>query len=86
MNDQTPPLPSLICGKNGLNYCCLWAFFTLFRKTGEIASRLGCSRQAVQKYRKRYREGRMKCESCEGCLYQASLPIVQSRSKRHLQE
>jgi hypothetical protein len=61
-------IPRLITAKTGLNYCCLWAFFTLFQRTGVIAERLGVSRQAVQRYRRRYREGCYRCEQRDKCL------------------
>lgn len=59
-------IPSLVT--KDLGYCCLWSFFTLYRRTGVIATRLGVSRQAVQKYRKRYREGCYRCEQRDKCL------------------
>lgn len=58
----------LITSKTGLGYCCLFAFFSLFRKTGEIAERLGVSRQAVQRYRRRYKEGCYHCEQHPSCM------------------
>lgn len=51
-----------------LGYCCEFAFFALFKKTLQVAERLGVSRQAVQKKRRAFREGLMKCENCEKCL------------------
>lgn len=42
-----------------LGYCCLWFFFTRFRKTGTIAARLGVSPQAV-------RQNKACCGGCKG--------------------
>lgn len=42
-----------------LHYCCLWFFFSRFRKTGTIAARLGVSPQAV-------RACRSNCGGCAG--------------------
>lgn len=51
-----------------LHYCCLWAFFSLYEKPGLIALRLGLSRQAVHKHKRRFVEGEYKCERCPRCL------------------
>lgn len=40
-----PTIRSMVTGD--LGYCCLWFFFSRFRKTGLIAARLGVSRQAI---------------------------------------
>lgn len=45
-----------------LHYCCLWFFFTRFRKTGVVADRLGVSPQAV----------RASKSSCGGCAQAAN--------------
>ena len=42
-----------------LQYCCLWFFFTRFRRTRVIADRLGVSPQAVRKCR-------AECGECQG--------------------
>jgi hypothetical protein len=47
-----------------LGYCCLWFFFSRFRKTGLAAARLGVSPQAI-------RQNKASCGGCkgrEGCL------------------
>jgi hypothetical protein len=40
-----------------LHYCCLWFFFTRFRKTAVVADRLGVTTRAV----------RMNKAACGGC-------------------
>lgn len=47
-----------------LGYCCLWFFFSRFRKTGLVAARLGVSPQAI-------RQNKASCGGCkgrEGCM------------------
>ena len=63
-----PIVPELITGKNGLNYCCLWAFFTLYRSSDAIALRLGVTTRTVRLYKERFHAGEFKCEGCEKCL------------------
>lgn len=58
----------LICGKDGLNYCCEWAFFSLYGRTGLIAERLGVCKRAVQYHRMAFKDGNSKCEKLESCL------------------
>jgi hypothetical protein len=67
--DRSPPIKNLIT--LGLNYCCLWAFFSLYSKTDVIADRLGCERRVVQEWKKRFREGGLRCTDCERCMYEA---------------
>lgn len=52
----------------GLGYCCLWAFFSIFRKTGPIADRLGVHPSNIRRYKARMREGEFKCEDCAKCM------------------
>ena len=63
-----PTLNELICGENGLGYCCEWLFFTQFRKTGVIAERLGVTTRAVRYHRKPFREGELDCEQRANCM------------------
>lgn len=56
---------------DGLHYCCPWAFFKIFRKTPEIAARLGISERTVQRAKKAVDEGEWKCEGCGNCMKQA---------------
>ena len=51
-----------------LGYCCLWAFFSLFRRTEMIALRLGVTSRTVRLYKERHRDGEFKCEGCAKCL------------------
>lgn len=57
--------------KQGLGYCCLWAFFKLFRQTPMIALRLGVTPRTVRLYKARFRGGEYKCEGCAKCMKQA---------------
>lgn len=41
-----------------MGYCCLWFFFSRFRKTGLVAARLGVSPQAI-------RQNRATCGGCK---------------------
>lgn len=50
-----PTIRSMVLGD--LHYCCLWFFFSRFRRTGLIAARLGVSPQAVRACR----------SGCGGC-------------------
>ncbi len=52
-----PTVQSLVTGD--LGYCCLWFFFSRFRKTGLVAARLGVSPQAI-------RQNRASCGGCQG--------------------
>lgn len=60
-----PTIKTLIT--QDLRYCCVWAFFSIFKKTPEIAARLGVSERAVR-YAKAEVRKRGKCEGCERCL------------------
>lgn len=53
---------------DGLGYCCLWAFFTAHRQTALIATRLGVTKRAVQKYKALYRQECYDCENNPRCL------------------
>lgn len=65
--DQRITLQSLVC--NDLKYCCLYAFFSLYAdRPGQIALRLGLSRVAVHKHKRRFLAGEYVCEKRENCL------------------
>lgn len=51
-----------------LGYCCLWAFFSLYRKPGQIADRLGCTKNAVKYRKNQFLDGKLKCEQCTNCM------------------
>ena len=55
----------------GLGYCCMYAFFRLYRQTAVIALRLGVTERAVRKHKQRYKEKALKCEGCENCMLKA---------------
>lgn len=57
---------SLIC--TDLHYCCPYAFFSLYSNVHQITLRLGVSRQAVHKWTRRMREGKLSCENSSNCL------------------
>lgn len=78
--DRSPPIKGLIT--LGLNYCCVWAFFSLFRKTDVIADRLGCQRRVVQVWKKRFREGGLACTNCERCMFAALLKAGKVKDRR----
>lgn len=70
-NDNTIPLTEHLITQ-GLGYCCLWAFFTLFKRTGLIAIRLGVTPQTIRRYKARFRGGEFKCkEDCQRCMKKA---------------
>jgi len=60
-------LESLIL--SGLGYCCLWSFFLRFRekRTGLIATRLGCATSTVRAARARFNAGELECSHCSRC-------------------
>lgn len=52
----------------GLNYCCPWFFFRLYRRSSVIADRLGVTVRAVQKAKAEADLG--ECERCGKCMRQ----------------
>lgn len=65
-SNRAPTIRSLIC--SGLGYCCPWAFFSLHKRTALIATRLGCSKRAIQEWKARFRACEISCEHHETCL------------------
>lgn len=53
---------------DGLGYCCLFAFFSIYRRTSMIALRLGVTPRTIRLYKARFRDGEYKCAGCERCL------------------
>lgn len=51
-----------------MGYCCPWAFFKIFRRTGEIAARLGISDRTVRRAKASVDSGEWKCEQCDRCM------------------
>ena len=69
MSTQKPSrqtVKRLVC--EGLNYCCLWAFFRLHKRTGLIATRLGVTERAIRYWKMAFKQGDLSCEKCEKCL------------------
>lgn len=58
--------PALVCG--GLHYCCLWAFFQLYRSNDQIALRLGVSSKTAQRWRAKTKAGFHNCKGGQSCL------------------
>ena len=59
-------VPTLVT--KGLGYCCPWAFFKIFRKTPEIAARLGVTEQTVRNWKAKVDDGYCKCEGRGNCM------------------
>jgi len=60
-----PTIKTLIAS---LGYCCPWAFFSIFRKTPEIADRLGLHPATIRRGKAKVDDGEWKCEGCERCM------------------
>lgn len=60
-----------------LGYCCLYAFFRLYRKTPVIADRLGVTTRAVRKYKAAFRAREFECTKKDCCM----LPILRKNLK-----
>lgn len=54
--------------RQGLNYCCLFAFFTLHKDTAMIAARLGFGERAIRKHKAALAAGKLRCYGRPGCL------------------
>jgi len=65
---RAPLIKNLITSKFGLGYCCLWAFFSLYKRTEQIALRLGVHERNIARYKARFRAGEFSCEGCTGCM------------------
>jgi hypothetical protein len=50
-----------------LHYCCEFRFFSLYRRAGVIAARLGVSPQAVRARRRLFKAGELTCQNCPTC-------------------
>lgn len=50
-----------------LGYCCEYAFFRLYKKTGLIAARLGVSKQAVKARKALWRAKKIECKKLDCC-------------------
>lgn len=58
----------LICGKDGLGYCCEFFFFSKFKRTALIAERLGVTPRAVRYHKMAFVDGVSQCQNLEKCL------------------
>lgn len=54
--------------REGLGYCCLYAFFRVNKRTGLIAARLGVTDRAVRKWKARFKSGELRCTGAANCL------------------
>ena len=52
----------------GLGYCCLYAFFSLYTETELIALRLGVTSRAIRYNKERFSEGEFSCCNGAKCL------------------
>jgi len=52
----------------GLGYCCLYAFFKTYKRTGLIAARLGVSDRAIRYHKMAFKDNCLSCEKRENCL------------------
>ncbi len=59
-------IPELVT--NDLGYCCVYFFFTRYRKTALVAARLGVSERAVRYHKADVKSGLTSCTKCEKCL------------------
>ena len=62
------PIFARLVTKDGLGYCCVWAFFKKYKRTGMIAARLGVGRTTVKDHRRKFEAGCYQCEGKENCL------------------
>ncbi len=51
-----------------LGYCCLWFFLTRFRKSRQVADRLGVDIRTVNYARNKVSSGEEKCRECANCM------------------
>jgi len=74
-NPHPYSVPNLITGKDGLNYCCMYGFFSIYRRTAQIALRLGVTDRTVRVYKAKFKEGEYECEKRDCCLKKAITEI-----------
>ena len=76
MNTLNPnSVPNLITGKNGLGYCCMYGFFSIYKQTTLIALRLGVTSRTVRIYKAKFNEGEYECEKLDCCMKKAITEI-----------
>lgn len=54
--------------EGGLGYCCLWFYFTRFKRSRLTADRLGVTIQAVNAQERRVACGAEQCEKRGNCM------------------
>lgn len=69
------PFEKLVC--DGLGYCCPYALFRVTKRTGAIATRLGCTERTVRIWKAKFKSGELVCEKQPSCL----LPHIRSLGK-----
>jgi hypothetical protein len=52
---------------SSLGYCCPYAFIRLFKQTGLIAARLGCSERTVRWWKAKFKTKAIVCEQRSCC-------------------
>jgi len=65
-------LRKLIC--DDLHYCCEWVFFRRFKRTQDLALRLGVSPRTIQRHKAAFHVGELRCEECARCMKKALAP------------
>lgn len=76
MNTPNPySVPNLITGKLGLNYCCMFGFFSIYKRTAQIALRLGVTDRTIRVYKAKFLKGDYECEKKDCCLKKAITEI-----------
>ena len=61
-------IQNLVCGTDGLGYCCLNLFYSRYKSSTLIAARLGVSVRAVEYGLNTFRKGGYKCQESEKCM------------------
>ena len=51
-----------------MNYCCPYAFFRCFKRTGAIAAKLGVEERTVRYQKAAFKAGDLPCEGLPTCL------------------
>lgn len=67
--------------REGLNYCCLYAFFSLFKDTDLIAARLGFDKRSIRYHKAAFAAGHYRCYGRPGCL-QGKLDAIKAALKQ----
>ena len=76
MNTPHPySVPNLITGKLGLNYCCMFGFFSIFKQTAVIALRLGVDPRTIRVYKAKFKAGEYECGKKDCCMKKAITEI-----------